>query len=764
MNFFHLRSQAPERLPLAIAVIALAAMIVAWISRTRGKRISVLARSLPALRIVALAALLFSITKPVIVRSQIDSLEGELVVLLDRSRSMSVSDPERSPAQRVAIADACGLLGDGVRFAAGRDEVAAARALNNLADAIGTARSEVEYSQLAGHGIAAATQRLHAATEALKDAAAALQTQATGQPNTAHLFAVCREIVDQLNASESTPMTNGAYQQLRRTLIATSAAAVEPQAAADETLYRTNPAARESADTISSMSRVEIAAHVLRQLSPELPSDIRMSIHDLSSALTPFAVGSEELSIAEGETTNFGGALLAERDRRPGGKVLAVVLISDGRQVGGTTSPVSFDVPFISINAGESVHQDVSIAAVDAPASLRLHEPCTISATLQAVGIHDQPVDVSIDDAGDITSQHALISDGKTKIQFEKQFDTAGLRDLKINVSTPLPDVHPANKTVHRFVQVCNSPVDVLLVPSISSAGTSSIEQMLTATSWLRRDPDNKPTTTVDGRSMSDDVIVLNEFPADFPIDRYRAMINRVRQGGGLIMIAGTNFDPVAFEKNTLLAPLLPWSEQTIPQWKTLPPDSAGMTVIPAEPSPITHLNDNAGDSRRRWEQLPGIHSVLSMNSLKSGVTPILVEADDGRAVLTESRLGAGRVLFLATNQTDRWRGKLNPREPDAFWISLIREAAGPPFTMQNDAGALDIEPPVVSPGRQAVIRVKSAPKNAGVELFRDGQAIGPVPMKPVANDQATHQFTGMTPALPLGIYEVRVRFADGKR
>src|SRR5690349_19060598 len=112
--FQHLLWHSPAMMPLAIlASLVIVAVVVAldW------RQMRVLAGPwkwlLPAIRGIALVVLAISIVRPVIVRPKTTRERGAIVVLIDRSRSMSVVDNGRTPSQLVALADGLKMLPKG---------------------------------------------------------------------------------------------------------------------------------------------------------------------------------------------------------------------------------------------------------------------------------------------------------------------------------------------------------------------------------------------------------------------------------------------------------------------------------------------------------------------------------------------------------------------------------------------------------------------------------------------------------------------------
>src|SRR5437763_1416126 len=109
--FQHLLWHSPSLIPIAIGASLLIAAAVVWMywpqMRTlRGPWKWVL----PSLRGIALVVLAISIVRPVVVRPRTPAERGAIVLLIDRSQSMGVSDAGRTPSELVALADGLQML------------------------------------------------------------------------------------------------------------------------------------------------------------------------------------------------------------------------------------------------------------------------------------------------------------------------------------------------------------------------------------------------------------------------------------------------------------------------------------------------------------------------------------------------------------------------------------------------------------------------------------------------------------------------------
>ena len=166
--------QSPRLLPLAIAtaVVALAGVLALYLPQARRLR-QPWRWGLPILRVAVCLAVAASVLQPALVRSESSQQPGALVVLVDDSRSMSVVDP-RSSAERVALADAMGLLPTGARMplAAGLDQDLS-DLVRRVEDA-SAARADAEYARLSGQGVIAAQTRYEELAGAIASRAAEL--------------------------------------------------------------------------------------------------------------------------------------------------------------------------------------------------------------------------------------------------------------------------------------------------------------------------------------------------------------------------------------------------------------------------------------------------------------------------------------------------------------------------------------------------------------------------------------------------------------
>ena len=153
-------------------------------------------------------------------------------------------------------------------------------------------------------------------------------------------------------------------------------------------------------------------------------------------------------------------------------------------------------------------------------------------------------------------------------------------------------------------------------------------------------------------------------------------------RGGGVVFIAGPRYTPLAF-RDTPLAPLFPMELDTVRL-----PDAGAVVTESFRPrltplglaSPTMQLADSPAENERLWrEKLAPLFWYATVPDLRPGVR-VLAEhptelSDGGRPlpIIALQFVGAGKVLFHATDETHRWRFRAGDVYFSRYWIQTIR-------------------------------------------------------------------------------------------
>jgi uncharacterized membrane protein len=187
------------------------------------------------------------------------------------------------------------------------------------------------------------------------------------------------------------------------------------------------------------------------------------------------------------------------------------------------------------------------------------------------------------------------------------------------------------------------------------------------------------------------DLVILGDVPTSvLGPDRQQQIQDYVREGGGLVVIAGRNAMPAAYE-NTPLAEVLPIGfipVQSSDDPTARPAPFQPELTAPGERSEILALADSAEANRKTWKELPGFYWHYPATKLRPGATTLLAHptlklADGPMPVMAMQYYGKGQVLFAATDETWRWRFNDSEQLYARFWGQVIYRL-GLPHLMGN--------------------------------------------------------------------------------
>ncbi|MDA7979695.1 MAG: VWA domain-containing protein [Pirellulales bacterium] len=151
-------------------------------------------------------------------------------------------------------------------------------------------------------------------------------------------------------------------------------------------------------------------------------------------------------------------------------------------------------------------------------------------------------------------------------------------------------------------------------------------------------------------------------------------------KGGGVVFIAGPRFNPLEY-RETVIADLLPMDVRSV----RLPtsPVQEEFRILPSELgviSPHMQLGDSPEATRQVWEELPTVRWFVEINDLKPAAR-VLAQHPIATGVnglplplFVMQYVGAGKVLYHATDETHRWR-RLDFQEIEfaRYWVQTIR-------------------------------------------------------------------------------------------
>ena len=211
------------------------------------------------------------------------------------------------------------------------------------------------------------------------------------------------------------------------------------------------------------------------------------------------------------------------------------------------------------------------------------------------------------------------------------------------------------------------------------------------------------------------DVVILGDVrPEVFTEEQLRTLREHIAvRGGGLIWIGGPGATPDAW-RGTPLADLLPFTltsgrSVTIGEPVVLAPTPEadrlgvlrlGRTIKDGWPSSIS--DPRSGWSQLRWAQridrrdLKPATETLAVGipaADLSGPARTPVAPDAGFPIVLSMRFGAGRVLYVATDEIWRWRYGRGEALPERFWLQMVRLLGRESLSRSQRSAVLAVAP-----------------------------------------------------------------------
>jgi hypothetical protein len=478
--------------------------------------------------------------------------------------------------------------------------------------------------------------------------------------------------------------------------------------------------------------------------------------------------------------------------------------------------------------------RDAAIAAVKAPESVYKGDVATIAATLKLDGYAGRAIAVTLDRPGASPLRQVVNApaDGsRPVVTFRVPMDDVGMVPLSVAIAPLEGDARPDNDRRTVSVQVADDKARVLLVDGdarwefryLRNALARDPRVMLEAVLFhqpqnenmttptypaaLPARPDAAPATPTatatatatahhdqpDPLGAFDAVIIGDVDPADVTPETWaRLEAYAADRGGTLVLSAGPRHWP-ALASNATARTLLPVLD---PQPIPVAPDeidaahpslAPGIPVLPTRAAgsdssawPMLQLASELEESLRIWSGLPRLPWVLA-GKPKPGATVLatardLVNTDaeanpDAAAVIAAQPYGLGKVFWVGTGDTWRWRHRVGDAYHHRFWGQVVRWAAASQLTAGSALVRFGAVRPRVGEGEAARLQARISEGVAGVSpdllvaarVFKadprtgqsTGAAVALVPLRALAGQPRT--FEGSAPPLPLGAYTIRL-------
>jgi hypothetical protein len=724
----------PLQATLLVALCLLPLALIVWLYRTE---LRLLARSTAAflllLRLVVLFLILFLVLlQPVVGRDIVQQLPGRVLVAVDRSDSMDVTDPQRPPVDKLRLARALHLPGADAQ----------------LDDWIR------QYDE-------------KGAPEWIKP------DEFPNDPDRRKQIAEERR---------------QAHDNLCKAVDALTRTDVGKLLLAKDGVHLL--------DTIAAKHKIEVLGFAQESwdVKPEQLDELFRQLRDepareekekkdkaTDGVKPPRSSGYTDLRLPLDEAL--------KRSGRDEGKILGVVLLTDGQHNWGV-SPVKkaielgeHKVPVFPVALGaRQAPPDVALVGIKAPPAVFKDVDVSVEARFKISGLPAQDVVVELQRPGQKPLEEKIHHDGTDRyytVPFQVRLDKPGAQTVTVAARPVAGETRTDNNGRPVVINVADDKAKVLLIDGearwefhyLQSAllrdRTMDVQSVVFSQPRLGKIPEeelrkvgNPATTLPDGPDAFApyDCIVLGDvMPEQLPpADRTRLEKYVGDRGGTLVLLAGKRAMPLAYTGNGAgpdedpLLHLLP-----VEQPRAVTPKE-GFRVTLTEEGKLTaflQMDPAADQSGARWAEFPP-HYWGVVGRAKPGAVPLAGFAEGKKdtedrekenALIVRQNYGFGRVLFVGLDSTWRWRYKTGDVYHHRFWGQAIRWAASDkPLVAGNEFLRFGTHEPVFNQGQEVEVVVRLADEVgplapdalAGARILRqaDGggeeKAVALVPLK----------------------------------
>ncbi len=461
-------------------------------------------------------------------------------------------------------------------------------------------------------------------------------------------------------------------------------------------------------------------------------------------------VDPESVPPADAPSTHLRSAIEQALQHAAGRPVSGVVLFTDGRSPQ-TTGPdlvrrmeqqaVSiFTVPLGS----RQLPLDLAITRLQAPDQAFINDLVPVTVRVDRVGGDDSfnPAEVKVRLLDEVTGE--VLDEKQLDDRFESEpvqltgsSDVEGQTTWLVEMEYQSNDLRELVKTNNRrelAIRIIDRPIRVLYVDSyprweyrylknllIREESIASSVLLLSADSAFAQEGDLPITRMPSTREeLSDyDVIILGDVPRNyFSAGHIEMILDHIATGGaGLLWLAGDQHLPQSYAGSTL-ADLLPMRR---PESVTRLYIESGL--IDMEPSVQARLlnvlnirspyDDKSGVGGIWPAELPSLRWAQDIGSLKPTAEVLAWAAgyrdDTGGALplVVSMRYGAGQSLYVATDETWRWRYGRGDVYFEQFWIQLIRLLGRSRVQNIGRQAVLDVSHSRVMQSRHVVVELE---------------------------------------------------------
>jgi hypothetical protein len=440
------------------------------------------------------------------------------------------------------------------------------------------------------------------------------------------------------------------------------------------------------------------------------------------------------------------GRVLEEAGDR---QLAGVLLFTDGQSNGGRSlseaaqAAAARGTPVFTVPVGSTQRlQDVAITDLFTTGLVSVGDTARVAVTLESNGFDGRPVKVELKDGAKLLDTKEVILRAAEQQQVELTFKAAEAGSKYLTVHVPPQPEEPehlhGNNTDTAYVRISDERLKVLLVEGLPRWDFRFLKNALRRDNgiggrlgkevdvrleaeWRRLPTAARPQAlprTLDQLAEYHTVVLGDVSPRMLDTEFVGLLAKAVSERGlGLIVAAGPMHMPHQFDHG--LHDLLPVRmrpaaardrTRTVP-WFRLELSPEGSV------HEATRFYDEPGRNQNAWGNLPRYYWYADAERPAPGATVLvwnpLTTAYGKVPLVAHHYAGKGRVLFVGTDETWRWRQNVGDRFFYKFWGQAVR------FVARRDdktdkKSRLEVRPVRAQPGEEAQVELMAFTPDGG--------------------------------------------------
>jgi hypothetical protein len=508
----------------------------------------------------------------------------------------------------------------------------------------------------------------------------------------------------------------------------------------------------------------------------------------------------------DGRRTNLGRSLQLALEEVAARPVSGVVILTDGTSADAPSRRAmqrmrNERVPVFVVPLGSpDPVSDLAIASIDAPSAGFINDRVPVNVAvdrLGSAGTGGATVEL-VDNATNIVLDSKRLGDNANSVTLIARPDTAGSADWSVRLIPDSQDLLDENNTGTIAVRLVDRPLRVIQLdgyPRWEFRFTKNLllrEQTISSSSLLlssRRRYVQEGDVEIDrlpdspGGWEGTDVVVIGDVRAElFTEDQLQQIHDLVAiRGAGILWIAGSSATPDTW-RGTPLEPLLPitlngsskaWTEP-VTMRREPAAERLGLLELADDTEggwPERLADPDTGWALLRWAQQIEPGNVKPTAEVLASAVPAN-SGEDAAPLVLSMRYGAGRSVYVGTDEIWRWRYARGEELPERFWIPLVRLIGREGLARAGRSAVLEASPPRTEPASPVRISLElideqlaqQRPQTVNATIRSDDENSAPitVTLRPEAGsvtdtDQEAPTFSAIWLPIKPGTYTVEV-------